>query len=190
MSAFHIIIIECLTKKTWKDIKTTLLSKTDTEVMKLVKDLYALSEENKTFIHSRYNLGGDPLEPYKEIITEALYPDFNWNQPISLSTGRKAISDYYKSTKDKLGQIELMVHYLETGNQFTLDYGDIDEPFYASLERMFNRILNEIEKQPNNIQMKFLDRLQTVVISARDMGWGYYDYISEALIDYNDRHDF
>jgi len=175
-------------KITWKDIKAKLLSKPESEIIKLVGDLYALSEENKTFIHSRYNVGGEPLKSYKEIISEALYPDFNWDQPISLSTGRKAISDYYKATNDKVGQIELMMHYLETGNQFTLDFGDIDEKFYSSLESMFDRILTSLEKQPNRMQLQYLNRLSRVVESAKDIGWGYGDYLSETFEDYNDRH--
>jgi len=173
-------------KITWKDIKAEIQFKSESELIKLIGDLYTLSEENKTFIHSRYNIGGN--QPYKEIISEALYPDFNYNQPISLSTGRKAVSDYYKATGDKVGQIELMMHYVETGNQFTLDFGDIDEPFYASLESMFNRILKAIDKQPNKIQIKYLKRLSAVVKSAEGMGWGYYDTLEEALEDYNEQH--
>ena len=79
------------------------------------------------------------------------------------------MSDYFKATKDKLGQLELMVYYLETGNQFTLDLGDIDEPFYSSLESKFYRILKSLEKQPNKIQITYLPRLSRVVVSAKSM---------------------
>jgi hypothetical protein len=62
------------------------------------------------------------------------------------------------------------------------------EAFYASLESMFDRVLREIEKQPNKTQIKFLPHLSRVVVSAKDMGWGYYDYISESLEDFNDKY--
>ena len=81
-----------------------------------------------------------------------------------------------------------MIHYLETGTELTLDLGDIDEPFYSSLESMFKRILKEIEKQPDKIQLQYLNRLTKVVHSAEDIGWGYYDVIAELLEDYNDRN--
>ncbi|MCU7836558.1 MAG: hypothetical protein KZQ83_15075 [gamma proteobacterium symbiont of Taylorina sp.] len=44
-----------------------------------VVDLYALNEGNKSFIHSRYSVGANLLEPYKEIISGALYPDIMRN---------------------------------------------------------------------------------------------------------------
>ena len=65
-----------------------------------------------------------------------------------------------------------MFHYVEMGNQFTLDLGDIDEQFYSSLESMFDRILSTIGKQPKNIQIRCLPRLENIIDSVQDMGWG------------------
>ena len=87
-------------KLTWKNVKTVLTEKSSSEILKLVGDLYALNEGNKSFIHSRYSVGANLLEPYKEIISGALYPDIMRNQPIRLSVGKKAISDYFKATVD------------------------------------------------------------------------------------------
>jgi len=84
-----------------------------------------------------------------------------------------------------VGKLELMIYYLEQGNQFTVDYGDIDEPFYSSLESMFNRVLLELEQQPENIQATYLPRLESIVESAQDIGWGYYDYISDILEEFD-----
>jgi hypothetical protein len=103
------------------------------------------------------------------------------NKPVSLSAGKKAISDYFKASKDKTGQLELMVHYLESGNRFTVDLGDIDEKFYSSLESMFERIIAVLRTQPNDVQQRYYSRLENVVSSARNIGWGYYDYISDLL---------
>lgn len=171
-------------KLTWKNVKTVLAGKSNAEILKLVSDLYALNEANKSFIHSRYSIGTNLLEPYKEIISGALYPDIIQNQPIRFSVGKKAISDYFKATKNEIGQIELMIYYVEMGNQFTINYGDIDEQFYSSLESMFNRILSNIEKQPTNIQKQYLPRLENIVDSVRSMGWGYYDYLSETFEEF------
>jgi len=171
-------------KPTWKDVKAVLLEREESELFKLVADLYSLSADNKSFIHSRYSIGGKSLEPYRSIISESLYPDVYKNKPIRLSVGKKAISDYFKATKDKIGQLELMVHYLETGNQFTVDFGDIDEQFYSSLESMFDRILSVLIKQPSKVQEQYLSRLEDVVVSARNIGWGYYDYISDVFEEF------
>jgi hypothetical protein len=171
-------------KPTWKDVKPVLVEKEKSELLKLIGDLYSSSVENKSFIHSRYAVGGESLEPYRSIISESLYPDFHKNKSIKLSTGKRAISNYFKATNNKKGKIELMVHYLETGNQFTLDYGDIDEKFYSSLESMFDNILSELTKQSIDIQKKYISRLEVVVSSARNIGWGYYDCISDLLHRY------
>jgi len=176
-------------KPTWKDVKSILIDKEKTELLKLIADLYSSTAENKSFIHSRYSVCGQTLEPYKSIISDSLYPDVHKNKPIRLSVGRKAITDYFKATKDKVGQLELMVHYLETGNQFTVDFGDIDEQFYSSLESVFQRILTELKKQPADFQNKYFSRLEDVVFSARNIGWGYYDYISDIFSEYESETD-
>lgn len=171
-------------KPTWQDVKAILVDKENAELLKLIADLYSSSAENKLFIHSRYAVGEQALEPYKSIISLSLYPDVYKNKPIRLSVGKKAISDYFKATKDKAGQLELMVHYLETGNQFTVDFGDIDEQFYSSLESMFERILSTLKRQSSDVQEEYLTRLENVVSSARDIGWGYYDCISDMFAAY------
>ena len=171
-------------KPSWKDVKQILSKEKSSELLKLIADLYSLNTANKSFIHSRYSITGERLEPYKSIISESLYPDIYRDKPISLSKGRKAIADYFKATKDKKGQIELMVHYLEPGNKFTAEYGDIDEGFYSSLESMFERIVKELKKQPVVAQENYLERLEEVVRIGSDIGWGYSDNIRDIFAEY------
>ena len=171
-------------KPTWKDVKSILGKKEKSELLKLIADLYSINSENKLFLHSRYSLDENALESYKNIISEALYPDVYKNKPLRLSVGKKAIADYFKATKNTEGQLELMVHYLESGNQFTVDYGDVDMPFYSSLESMFERILVLLREQSSVIQDDYYDRLEDVVVSAGNTGWGYYDFIREMLAEY------
>ena len=54
----------------------------------------------------------------------------------------------------------------------------------SSLESMLDRILAALRKQPSNIQEQYFSRLEDVVVSARDIGWGYYDYISDVFEEY------
>ena len=169
---------------TWKDVRSILVKKEKPELLNLIRDLYLYRNDNKTFIHSRYFIGKEPLEAYRKIITESLYPDVYSNKPIRLSRGKKAISDYFKATKDKNGKLELMVHYFETGNKFTVEIGDINEQFYSSLESMFERILSTLKEQPPEVQEKYYSRLEDIVNSARNIGWGYYDYIRALLDEY------
>ena len=79
-----------------------------------------------------------------------------------------------------------MVYFFEMGNQFTVDFGDIDESFYNSLESMFDKIIDMLRNQPANIQDKYLLRLQDAVSSANSIGWGYYDYLCDILIPFEE----
>lgn len=169
---------------TWTSLKPKLAEKNHAELLRLVADLYSLSEENRRFITTRYSGSSNNSAPYKNIISDSLYPDVFENEPIKLAIGKKAISDYFKATKDKAGQLELMVYYLETGNQFTLDYGDINEGFYSSLESMLDRILSVLKKQPEEVNKQYLPRLRRVVESAKGIGWGYYDNMRNAIDSY------
>ena len=183
------IVLNIMAKKkspTWTSVKPILSGKKNAELLKLIADLYALNEENKRFVTTRYSVGSNSIGSYKEIIYESLYPNICGNKPIKLATGKKAISDYFKATKDKNGQLELMVYYLETGNQFTLDYGDINESFYSSLESMLDKILSALRKQSSEINDQYLPRLRELVRSARGMGWGYYDHINCELENYEE----
>ena len=166
-------------RRSWKDVKQILSGKAPDELLTLINDLYALSKENKDFIHARYSITGEPLKPYKTLIEQSIYPDFN--KPLKLSIGRKAISDYKKAIGDPTGVLELMVFYIECGNRFTVDYGDIDEQFYNSLESMFDKVIKILNRSNQDIIDKFLPRLRDIVNKANGIGWGYYDYISDIL---------
>lgn len=168
----------------WTDVKAILVNKEPTELLMLIKDLYGLNKNNKTFIEARYQVSKDALELYKKIISDALYPDITKNKGVSLSAGRKAINDYKKADNDPARIIELMVHYLDTGNQFTLDYGDLYEEFYDSLVSMLESSLKLPVKADASIQENYLPELQHIIHSARSMGRGYYDQIFELFIDY------
>lgn len=173
-------------KQIWRDAKSILAQKEKSELLKLIADLYSLNRENKTFIHTRYSTGEKTSEPYRSIISEALYPDVYKNKMVRFSVGKKAISDYFKATKDKSGKFELMVHYIEKGTKFTADYGDMDEKFYYGLESMFKKILIEMVAEPEDFQNRYLPRLEGVVTLAENVGWGYHETIDLMLEEYKD----
>lgn len=121
------------------------------------------------------------LKPYQKTIQEALYPDVIHGEDLDLEMGRKAINDYKKATNDPLGTLEVMVYYVECGNQFTVDYGDIDEEFYVSVDQMFTEVVKTLQMSDQKVIDRFLPRLKTIVQKAEGIGWGYYDAISDTL---------
>ena len=96
--------------KNWGNIKSKIKDHSSSELLKVIADLYNLNNQNKNFLEARFLSSAiDSLESYKKIIERYLFPDITRGQDLSLKTGKKAISDYKKSTKDELGAIELMI---------------------------------------------------------------------------------
>ena len=74
-----------------------------------------------------------------------------------------------------------MLFYVEIGCRFTLAYGDIDEPFYASFARYFDKTMKYI--RANNLMSVYRNRAKKIVDSVYDdVGWGFPD---ELLDSYN-----
>lgn len=165
-------------------IRETINNLSQKELSKLALDLYSLSPDNTRFIESRFGSPEETLRQYKEIISGALYPDIYSQKPVRLSSGKKAISDYFKATKDRYGRLELMVHYLEMGNRFTVDYGDINDSFYNSLGSMMEKILKEILTNCQIYEDDFLPRIEAIVRMGSNIGWGYSDTMGSLLEEY------
>jgi hypothetical protein len=165
----------------WQEIRRILSTKSHEELLQLIRDIYALRPEVKDFIHARFLTARKSLTPYKKTIQTALYPDVVHGEDLELARGRKAISDYKKATNDPIGTLDLMTYYVECGTQFTVEYGDIDEEFYESLDAMFTQVVKTLQHSAQQTIDRFLPRLKAIVQQAEGMGWGYYDAIADTL---------
>jgi hypothetical protein len=163
----------------WSEVKTAIVGLGEKQLIKLISDLYSLSRENQTFLHARFTTGGDTLDPYKKIIEASMYPDVYRNKPVEVSKAKKAISSYSKAVGDPFGVAELMVFFVECGNSFTVDFGDMDEGFYDALNRMYRRAINEVLSLPEEEQDRFRERLEEIMTSSSNIGWGYHDMLWE-----------
>ena len=146
----------------WQDIRRTLSSKSQSELLNLIRDLYALHPEVKDFINARFVVSAANLKPYQKTIQESLYPDVIHGEDIDLERGHKAINDYKKATNDPMGTLDLMVHYVECGTQFAAEYGYGDEEFFESLDSMFTQVVNTLQQSEQEVIDRFLPRLRTI----------------------------
>jgi hypothetical protein len=92
---------------TWTDVKGKLADFDRAALLGLIQNLYAAHQDNQTFLHARFGLGGDVLERYKETIDRWLWPDVFRKQDTSVSQAKRAISDYKKAVGDPKGIAEL-----------------------------------------------------------------------------------
>ena len=163
----------------WSDVKPAVVDLDQKQLLTLVADLYRFSKENQAFFHARFGIGDDPLAPYKKTIDECMYPDVYTNKPIQISKAKKAISSYSKAVGDPLGEIELMVFFVECGNNFTVNFGDIDAGFYDALNLMYQRAIQKVLSLPEEQRKGFRERLERIMTAASGIGWGYYDMLCD-----------
>jgi hypothetical protein len=165
-----------LKKPTWIDVKKSIKGIGSPQLIELVKELYQLSDENKNFLHARFNGGTASLKKYRKIILDSLYIDvLDDNDDFDFEKAEKAINTYAKATNDNEGIADLMIYYVECGNKFTLDYGDIDEVFYDALVKMYEKAIKAVCEMTKKKQAPFRKRLKNIMNSADGIGWGYYD---------------
>lgn len=170
---------------TWTDVKAKLSGCDREGVLTLLRDLYAVSDENKAFMHARFNLGADVLSPYKTALTRWLWPDISRGQKLSVSKAKKAIADYKKAVGRPGDMAELMTFYCEQAVGFCREVGFSDETLFVSLMGMFGQslkltvILEPIERG------SLLERLHEVSRLSQDFGNGFRDEMDDLLADHS-----
>ena len=160
---------------TWTDVKAKLAEFDRAALLGLIQSLYAAHKDNQMFLHSRFGLGEDVLEPYKKTIDRWLWPDVMRNQDTSVSQAKRAISDYKKAVGDPEGVAELMVFYCERSAGFSSDIASDDEGYFNALVRMFEQALRfanvlSVERRDN-----LLARLDRVRVTSHKIGYGVGD---------------
>ncbi|MFH0958111.1 MAG: hypothetical protein V1897_05350 [Pseudomonadota bacterium] len=164
---------------TWSDVKSKIVNLSEQQLVQIVGELYRLSKENKEFLNVRFDVLDDPLAPFKKSIEDALCPDVLGDKPIQIARAKEAIRRYYKAAGDLTGEAKLKTFFVECGNRYTLDYGDMYEEFYDAVNLMYREAIYAILTLPQEQRGNFKARLRIIMESAKDIGWGYYDELRE-----------
>lgn len=173
------------TNPTWTDVKAKLAHFDRDGLLGLVQDLYAANKDSQIFLHTRFNLGGDVLKPYKAAISRWIWPDILNNQDCSVAKAKKAISDYKKAIGQAEGVAELMVFYCECATGFSTNVGIEDESYLDALVRMFEQALKAIVALPEAQRDSLWTRLDVVRrISHANLGYGAGDDMDDLLAEY------
>jgi hypothetical protein len=152
--------------------------------MGLIQDLYAAHKDNRTFLHTRFGLGEDVLEPYKEALDRCLWPDVMRNQDTSVPKAKQAISSYRKAVGEPAGLAELMVHFCENAAGFSNDVGHQDEGYFNALVHMFEQALKVTSQLPASDRDALIARLDRVRTISHNLGYGVGDDMDSLLVDY------
>jgi hypothetical protein len=177
------------TQPKWTDVKAKLASFDRTGLLGLVQDLYFAHQDNRTFLHARFDLGEDILEPYKLTIDRWLWPDAFGKQDPSVAKAKQAISNYKNAVGDPAGLAELMAFYCEQASGFASDLGYRDESYLAALVRMFEQAVAAANTLPAGIRDQLIARLDRVRSRSHKCGYGVGDNMDSILAKYTRRKD-
>lgn len=143
-------------KQTWIDVKRSVQRFDHSQFISLVKDLYQLSEENKTYMYVRFSIHDDSVSRYKKVVLKCLYPDVpDENNRFDFDRAKNTIEKYTKITGNDEGTTDLMIYHIECGTKFTLDYGDINEAFYDALIEMYEKEIHSVLQMPKKTRNLF-----------------------------------
>lgn len=166
-----------MAKLTARELRKHLEARPHAELVDDLVRLFAKLDGVKEYYAARLGLGPNQelLEKHKAAVRKEFFPARGYGDA-RLSVARKAVNDYKKVSNHLPGLIDLMLFYVEMGVRFTNTYGDIDEPFYNSMESMYASALKQIAA--NGLYDAFRDRCYQVVEDTSEIGWGFHDELS------------
>ncbi|GAB4214825.1 MAG: hypothetical protein OHK0012_13620 [Synechococcales cyanobacterium] len=134
----------------------------------LVRDYYQikLSPQEETQVSAKY----------KRIIENEFFPTRGLGKA-KLSVVKKAVTEYRKICETPFAVADIMLFYVEQGVKYTNTYGDINEPFYNSMEHMYEKAVEWIIK--HELQDIFGARCWKIVEETSGIGWGFHDALSD-----------
>jgi len=168
----------------WSDVKGRLKEMPASGLIGVIQDLYTLNKTNQAFLEARFvpELAGVKIAEYRKRVTQPFYPDRGMGK-LEYADAKKAIREYQEATSDLAGTLDLMLSFVEAGNQFTLDFGDIDERFYNTVEGMMFEVTKRLRtKDGKELYPQFAARLQKLYDKSRNMGWGYSNEMGDMIV--------
>jgi hypothetical protein len=165
-------------KITLTELKMYLKSRSKEQLITSIAELYKKFPAVKEHYQLEINPASEAeiAEGYKKTIKDEFFPARGYGQA-RLSVARKAVNDFKKLCNSPEAWVDIMLFYVEQGVEFTTAYGDIDEPFYNSMESMFEKALELVQK--HDLYDFTRIRSQQILRDTSGMGWGFHDMLSE-----------
>ncbi len=158
-------------------VKKHLQSLPKESIIDMVMEMYSARKEAQEYLefYTHPNERGK-LEEYKSIIREEFYPTRRREPQTRFAVCRKAVADFRKLKPSADALADLMVSYMECATQFTHDYGDMWEQYYASVEGNFSKTIKHIVS--NGLWEEYDNRLRRCMEWASVCGYGFADTIA------------
>jgi len=159
-------------------MKRSLSTLTEKELRNLISTLCSANSENALLVKLYLN-DNSVLDSFEKKIEKALNPD-----RFSFREAKHYLSAIKKFCTDPQSVAELFVFAAETGNDITMEYGDIDENYYCSMENLFEASCKLVKNLPLNEDRDDLqERLHDLVEITSGIGWGYHDTLGDIYFE-------
>jgi len=174
----------------WGEIKKRLKGKPEKELLSIMSGCYKLSDEVKYFLTCETSENNEELDrvftELKGKMSSTFWATVSNGMPLGpkLKEARKIITDVKKITKDPTTIIDFMLLYVEHGIDFTLEYGDMWEGYYISVENMLDKAVKMILKNAILLDKdEYRDRIDEMVERTSRMGWGFNESLTDIAED-------
>ena len=137
----------------------------------LIQDLYAANKDNQTFLHTRFALSQNVLEPYKKTLERWLWPNVLRKQDTSVAKAKEVIASYQKAVGEPTGLAELLVYYCEMAAGFSEEVGNDEKVYLDTLVRMFAQAVQVVEQLPESDRPDLIARLNDVREISHNIGY-------------------
>jgi len=175
---------QVMNKITAGALKQHIMDHTKEQLKTEIITLFNKFDEVREFYQATvFDNDNDVLKRYKAIIKNEFFPA-RGDGKARLSVAKKAILDYRKLCTTSAGIADIMLFYVETGVQYTVEYGDIGEQFYSSIESMYEKTLKYIAEK--KLADDFRERCEKVLDNSEDTGWGFNDTLCAFFEKYYD----
>jgi hypothetical protein len=170
-------------------IRPKLLTQHSRQLVRLIGDLYRLSKENQRFLEARLGDASKELPIYRRLVADCLFPDpLRRGSEVRISEAKRAVSQYERASGDAAGTVDLMLLFVETGTAFAADLGYGEDGFFSALQNMLSRVLNLLRRANEELRQSMRPRLIRLSASARGLGWGYGDFVADAIATFINVH--
>lgn len=138
-----------------------------------IKKLYSKFGEVKKYYELELSQDASKvLNEFKDRIKKEYFPSRGYGRA-SNKESKKVITEFKNISIFQKDVIELILYRVETMIEFTKTYGDIDEPFYNSLESSFNEACKLIKDE--KLEKEYRGECRRLMAETYYFGWGLYD---------------
>jgi hypothetical protein len=172
------------------DLKKQLKEYEQKELIELIVGMFRTNKEVQNFLSCKF-LGDEAIEVLfnqaQKKIENEFFPDRGFGK-LRLAEAKKEITGFKNATNDVKRTVDLMLFYVESGVDFTNTYGDISEGFYSSMEKMYDQVAMECDRN-EDLYREFSSRLSSVLSEAGRTGWGFQEALLESYYSIEWVHD-